>query len=121
MWVRDLQTGAEWDLFTNQSASIFGYDWDLASPPNLILDSGCKFWKAPLSNAPTIFQTSHDCSDSAPVINPVDGRVAFHNLFYFSTNLGGIYVGPAGGGALQHLFPAGAYARWPGWSPAGGA
>jgi hypothetical protein len=120
VWVRDLQTGAEWELFTNQSAIIYGYDWDLASPPDLILDSGCKFWIAPLSNAPVIFQTSHDCSDSAPVVNPVNGRVAFQNLLTANTNIGGIYVGPAIAGAAQHLLSAGAFARWPEWSPDGG-
>ncbi len=119
VWIRDLQTGAEWELFTNQSATIFGYDWDLANPPDLILDSGCKFWTAPLSNSATVFQNSHDCGDSAPVVNPADGRVAFHNLTYSNTNLGGIYVEPANGGALQHLLAAGAPARWPAWSPDG--
>lgn len=119
VWVRDLQSGVEWELFTN-STQIFGYNWDLASPPNLILDSGCNFMRVPLSNAPSVFQVSHDCNDNAPVINPADGRVAFQNpnpqnTFY----LPGIFVGPANGGAPQPLPSAGPFARWPAWSPDG--
>jgi Tol biopolymer transport system component len=120
IWVRDLQTAAEWELFTNQS-QIVGYDWDLANPPNLILDSGCNFMKVPLSNSASVFQVSHDCNDNAPVLNPLDGRVAFQNpnpqnTFYTP----GIFVGPASGGAPQQLTSAGPFARWPAWSPDGG-
>jgi hypothetical protein len=118
VWVRDLQTGMEWEIFPNQPP-IVGYDWDLAGPPSLLLDAGCNFWKVTLGGVATLFSVSHDCNDNFPVINPLDGRVAFENLSISSTNLGGIYVAAANGGSLQHLLAAGPGAREPAWSPDG--
>ena len=118
VWIRDLLTGTEQEVFTNQPP-IVGYDWDLATPPNLILDAGCSFWKVSLAGIVTVFPLSHDCNDDFPVINPVDGRIAFQNLNINSTNLGGIYVAASDGGSLQHLVSAGAGGRWPAWSPDG--
>ena len=116
IWLRDLTTGGEWLFFANH-AQIVGYDWDLASPPKLILDYGCGFWQAPLSNPPAIFPLASDCYSYAPAVNPVDGRVAF---FDASANAGtGIDVGPAGGGLAQHLDPTVMGSRWPAWSPNG--
>jgi hypothetical protein len=111
IWVRDLQTAAEWKLFTNLT-QIFGYDWDLSNPPNLILDSGCNFMSVSLSNGASVFQVSHDCNDNAPAINSLDGRVAFQNPNPQNTfDTPGIFIGPANGGAPQQITSAGPFAR----------
>ena len=113
VWVRDLQSGTEWELYTNQTG-IVGYDWDLSNPPNLILDSGCNFWSVSLSNTATIFALPQDCNDVAPAVNPVDGQVTYFNS---TTSLGGIYTGADGG--VPHQIFASSAARWPSWSPDG--
>jgi len=118
VWIRDMQTGIEWELFPNQP-SIVGYDWDLSSPPNLILDAGCSFYQVSLTGAAAVYPLSHDCNDKAPSVLSLDGSVAFDNLTISSTNLGGLYISPANGGPLQHLLAAGPGARWPAWSPDG--
>ena len=116
LWLRDLSTGLERKIFTN-NAAIVGYDWDAASPPDLLLDYNCKFWEVPLSNAPAIFPLTNDCYSFAPAINPVDGRIAFYNS---SFNYGsGIDVAAASGGLAQHLGATAINSRWPAWSPAG--
>ena len=113
VWVRDLQLGTEWEIYTNQTG-IVGYDWDLSSPPNLILDSGCNFWSVSLSNTASVFSLPQDCNAVAPAVNPVDGRVAYFNS---SASLGGIYTGVEGG--VPNQIFASASAHWPSWSPDG--
>lgn len=114
IWLRDLSTGIEWKFFTN-TVQIVGYDWDSASPPNLILDSGCNFWQAPLSNAAAIFPLTGSCYFAAPSVNPIDGSVAFFD----SSTGGGIRTSPATGGLSTHLTSTMVNSRWPAWSPDG--
>lgn len=113
VWVRDLELGTEWELYTNQTG-IVGYDWDLSEPPNLILDSGCSFWSVSLSNTATLFPLPQDCSSYAPAVNPVDGSVAYFDTSGMS---GGIYTGVEGGTPVKIL--ASSAVRWPSWSPDG--
>ena len=113
VWVRDLQTGAEWELYPNQTG-IVGYDWDLASPPNLILDSACNFWRVGLDGTALVFSLPQDCNDVAPAVNPADGRIAYFNA---SLSLGGIYTDVEGETPSQ-IF-ASIDGRWPSWSPDG--
>ena len=114
IWLRDLSSGDERKFFTN-SATITGYDWDFASPPNLILDAGCLFWKVPLTNSATIFPLANNCYFAAPTVNPVDGALAFFDV---STG-GGIRTVPASGGSSTHLSSTIVNSRWPAWSPDG--
>jgi len=113
IWLRDLSTGMEWKFFTN-NLQIIGYDWDSASPPDLILDYGCAFWKAPLSNSASVFPMTNSCYFAAPSVNPANGNLAF---FDTSTG-GGIRTGATGGGST-HLGATVFNSRWPGWSPDG--
>ena len=114
IWLRDLSTGIEQKFFTNNS-QIVGYDWDTASPPNLILDYGCSFWIAPLSNSAAIFPLSNSCNFAAPAINPANGSLAF-----FDASLGGgIRTIAASGGVSTPLAATSHGSRWPAWSPDG--
>ena len=114
VWLRDLSTGLETEFFTN-NAEITGYDWDTATPPNLILDYGCNFWIAPLTNPASMFPLTNHCNFFAPVVNPVNGTLAF-----FDTDTsGGLRTVPAGGGDSTILGPTVSGARWPAWSPDG--
>ena len=114
IWLRDLATGVERKFFTN-NLQIVGYDWDSASPPNLILDSGCAFWKAPLSNSAAIFPLASSCYFSAPTVNPVNGSL----VFFDTSTGGGIRTSPASGGLSTHLGATVYGSRWPAWSPDG--
>ena len=114
LWLRDLSTGIERMVFTND-ATIVGYDWDLANPPNLILDYGCNFWKAPLSDAPTIFPMRNSCFFATPSVNPINGGLAFFD----SSTGGGIRTSAASGGISTHLGATIFGSRWPAWSPDG--
>jgi hypothetical protein len=114
IWLRDLSTGVEQKFFTN-NLQIVGYDWDSASPPNLILDYGCSFWKAPLSNSAAIFPLTNSCNFAAPVINQANGSLAF-----FDASTGGGIRTVAASGGISTLLGATSYgSRWPAWSPDG--
>ena len=123
IWVRDLTTGNEWLIYTNPSY-VVGYDWDQTNPPHLILDNGCSFWSASPSNPPTVFPLANTCYWYAPVVNPVDGRIAYFNT---AANTGTTGYGPASGiavasadGATVHPLTATAVnSEWPAWSPDG--
>lgn len=114
IWLRDLSTGIEQKFFTNNS-QIVGYDWDTANPPNLILDYGCNFWVASLSNNATIFPFTNSCNFAAPVVNPGNGSLAFYN----ANPGGGIRTVPTGGGVSAPLSATSYGSRWPAWSPDG--
>ncbi len=114
LWLRDLSTGIETEFFTN-NAQIIGYDWDSATPPNLILDYGCNFWIAPLTNPASIFPLTNSCEFAAPVVNPLNGNLAFFD----SDSDGGIRTVPATGGISSPLGATVFGSRWPAWSPDG--
>src|SRR5207244_3617356 len=101
-------------FFTN-NLQIVGYDWDSASPPNLILDYGCSFWKAPLSNSAAPFPLTNSCNFAAPAINPANGSLAFFN----ASSGGGIRTVAASGGVSTPLNATSYGSRWPEWSPDG--
>ena len=114
IWLRDLSTRIERQLFTNNVQTI-GYDWDSSNPPNLIFDYGCNFWTVPLSNSASIFQLTNSCYFAAPTVNPANGSLAFFDV---STG-GGIRTVDASGGVSTHLGATIYGSRWPAWSPDG--
>jgi hypothetical protein len=114
IWLRDLATGIERKFFTN-NLQIVGYDWDSASPPNLILDYRCNFWSAPLSNSASIFPMTNSCFFAAPSVNPANGNLTFFD----SSTGGGIRTSSANGGVSTHLGATIYGSRWPAWSPDG--
>jgi hypothetical protein len=115
-WVRDLQTGQETLLYANSNYTI-GYDWDLTGT-NLVFDWSCWLWRmSPGGTASVLPLPAPDCSDDAPVVNPVDGRLAFHNLNQ-NAAISGLYVTTPDLASKQRL-SLGGTASWPAWSPDG--
>jgi Tol biopolymer transport system component len=98
-------------------ASTIGYDWDLTET-NLIFDWSCWLWTIAIGGGTgTILSLpSPDCYDDAPAVNPVDGRLAFHNL---NPNLSGLYVTTPDRTSKQRLNLGVPGASWPAWSPDG--
>jgi hypothetical protein len=115
---RNLQTGQETLLYTNGNYTI-GYDWDLTET-NLIFDWNCWLWTIGQDGgAGTVLPlSSPDCYDDAPVVNPVDGRLAFHNLNP-NASVSGLYVTTPARTAKQRLNLGVPGASWPAWSPDG--
>jgi len=115
VWVRDLAAGTETVLFTNTSYTI-GYDWDLTNT-NLVFDWNCWLWKMSVGGSVTLLPLpTPDCYDDAPVVSPVDGRLAFQNLNP-SANFTGLYLTTPDLTSKQ-LLPLGvAGPSWPAWSP----
>ena len=118
-WVRDLRTGQESLLYSNTSYTV-GYDWDLTET-NLVFDWSCWLWTINLNSggAGTLLPLpSPDCYDDAPVVNPVDGRLAFHNLSP-NTAISGLYITTPAVTAKQRLNLGAVVPSWPEWSPDG--
>jgi hypothetical protein len=116
VYVRDMLTGQETLLYVNTNYTI-GYDWDL-SETHLVFDWNCWLWSSPIGGPSTVLPLpAPDCYDDAPAVNPVDGRIAFHNLG--SPNLSGIYISSLGYTNKQKLNLGVAGASWPAWSPDG--
>jgi Tol biopolymer transport system component len=116
LWIRDLETGQEYRLFVNSDYLVF-YDWDRATM-NLFFDYSCQLWRADLAGNVVALPMANDCNDDAPTQNPIDGRLAFHNLNP-NPAIRGLYVAPADGSSKTRLNLAAANPRWAAWSPDG--
>ncbi len=117
-WVRDLRTGQESLLYSNTSYTI-GYDWDLTET-NLIFDWSCWLWSInPIMDVGSVLPLPNpDCDDDAPAVNPVDGRLAFHNLNQ-NPAISGLYITTPDYTAKQRLNLGSTVPSWPEWSPNG--
>ena len=118
VYVRELQTGQESLLYSNTSYTI-GYDWDL-SQTNLVFDWSCWLWSIGLGGATGVVLPlpAPDCYDDAPVVNPLDGRLAFHDLDP-NSSLSGLYVTSPDRTSKARLTASVLGASWPAWSPDG--
>jgi Tol biopolymer transport system component len=116
LWTRNLATGSEQRLLINTN-TIVGYDWDLTGT-NLVIDYGCKLWYLSLSGTLSPMPLSEGCADVAPVVNPLDGRLAYFNANANAFNPGISVTTPdlATGSRLNLNVPG---ASWPSWSPDG--
>ena len=116
LWIRDLVTGQEARLFSN-SVSMVCYDWQYGRT-NLFFDFSCNLWQIGLNGVPIQLPLNHDCADDAPSYNPVDGRLAFHNLSS-TAGIRGLYVTSPNYSTAQRLNIPIESPRWPIWSPDG--
>ncbi len=113
LWLRNLQTGAETRFFTNTD-SIVGFDWN--GNAELIFDNNCGLFRKPLNGpaTPLPLAITPECLNGAPVVNPLNARLAFQNL---SPNAAGVYVTPPDWSSRTRVNePATLRLRWPGWS-----
>ncbi len=115
LWMRDLISGVERRLFGNNDFLI-GFNWDVRDTSTLYFDYQCGLWRTGTNGGPTALPMANDCYDDGPAVNPVDGRLAFHNLNP-NAAVAGLYVTAPGGGARQRILTG--TASWPAWSPDG--
>jgi hypothetical protein len=117
IWLRNLQTGQEQRLLVNSgSTSLVCYDWT-SDDSALILDYGCGLWLLGTNGTMTELLAT-DCYEEAPVINPVDGRVAFQEMNP-SGFVAGIYAAADNAGSPTQIVSTVTGASWPEWSPDG--
>lgn len=114
IWLRDLFTGQESMVYSN-TTSIIGLDWDRTGSL-LYFDNGCNFKQVDLSGNVTPLTFPSQCSQYAPVVSQVDGRLAF---FSENPNSLGLLLTSPDLAAVSHLQLNVAGARWPSWSPDG--
>ncbi len=115
LWLRDLISGEERRLFTNPNFVVL-YDW-LNDSSGLVFDFECGIYTVDLNGGVTDLPMQNDCYDDAPVVNPFDGSLAFHNLNI--APLRGLYHSDASGSTRQRFNIAVAGPAWPSWSPNG--
>ncbi len=115
LWVRDLTTGEERRLFTNPNFVVL-YDW-LNDSSGLVFDFECTIQRINLAGVVTDFPMANDCFDDAAVVNPFDGRLAYHNLNALPQR--GLYQSDSSGTTRQRYSLALAGPAWPSWSPDG--
>lgn len=115
VWIRDLSTGFERRMFTNPDFMV-GFDWE-PDASALLADYQCGIWDITTNGSPltVIFA---DCFDDAPVRNPADGSIAYHNLNP-SASIRGIYLANSNGAPRQRIVSTVAGASWPAWSTDG--
>lgn len=80
LWVRDLLTGAETNLYRN-SDYIVSEDFT-RDAALVVFDYACSDYDIPRdgsANGGSTFLSGGSCYDDAPAVNPVDGRIAYHN------------------------------------------
>ena len=117
LYLRNLVNGTETLLVANSNA-IVCYDWDITGT-NLVFDYNCHLYEIGLSGPATQLTPSPYCNKDAPVVNPVDGRLAYFSL---NPNGPGIYVTATNNRASDQLLSLSASTPlWPAWSPSGSA
>jgi len=117
IWLRDLQSSQERRLFVNTNI-IVCYDWE-PDGSALIVDYACGIRR--LSTNGTISALlATDCFEQAPVLNPIDGRVAFQDLNPSPVaDFQGLFVADAALSNAQKIVSTVGGASWPEWSPDG--
>lgn len=118
LWVRELPTGQETRIFTNTD-SIMACDWN-GTQTEVIFDNACVLLRqafvGPATQLPLAL--TPQCFNGAPVVNPADGRLAFHNVNPSGPQ--GVYVAPASWASRTKIIePSTLRLRWPAWSPDG--
>ncbi len=115
--LRNMQTGVETQIHPSYH-SVVGYDWERDSQ-KFVIDYQCSIWSGDLAGNFTPYPPG-DCNDDAPVVNPADGSLAYHN-FSGNAAIRGIYVMPPPRTTRTNLNLNLTTPGWPSWSPNGGS
>jgi hypothetical protein len=111
LWVRDLVTGAETNLYHDSDFIVSG-DFT-RDATQIVFDFECADYSIPSNgsaNGSSTFLSGGNCYDDSPVVNPVDGRIAYHN----NASGGGIGIASTNfqNKALVPNTALGTYASW---------
>ena len=111
LWVLDLISGGETNLFHNNDYVVSA---DFSRDNSLVfLDYECSDYSVPRdgsANGNLTFLSGSNCYDDAPAVNPVDGRIVYHN----NASGGGIGIADTNfqNKALVPNTALGTYALW---------
>ncbi len=114
VWVRDLVLGTETRVYQNNDY-VVSYDWT-RDGSRIVFDYACGIYQMNRDGSGVTQLLGADCYDDAPAVNPVDGRLVFHNihsgLWLTSTNgAGRTQIPGTAGGNTPDVYPV--------WSPDG--
>ena len=113
IYVKDLATQLITRVVNNPADYIVSSNWSTDSQ-HIMLDTSCGIYRINRDGSNVINLTSnHNCYDDAPGVNPVSGRIAFHNQF------SGLYTMNADGSNIQHISNTQANDWWTSWSKDG--
>jgi hypothetical protein len=115
LWIRELKTGVETQL-DSQYYGMTGYDWERDNL-SFVMDKDCYLLSRDIPGNVTQLPF-FDCNDDAPVVNPVDGSLAYHNLS-INSQIRGIYYMPPARNTRTRLNVNLTSPVWPSWSPSG--
>lgn len=79
IFVRDLATGQEKPVANESGQWIYSYSW-LNDSTNLLFDYSCELARVRWDGSDRVRFNNVHCWNDAPAVNPVDGRVAVHNI-----------------------------------------
>ena len=110
VYVKELATQAITRVVNNPADYIVATNWSTDSQ-HIVLDASCGIYRINRDGSNVINLTNnHNCYDDAPSVNPVSGRIAFHNQF------SGLYTMNADGSNIQHIPNTQANDWWALWS-----
>lgn len=96
LYVFDLGTVSEKKL-TSNGDYIVSTNWT-PDGQNLIFDVSCSIYRIKRDGTGAAALRNGNCYDDAPAVNPIDGRIAFHN-----TITGGLWLMNSGGGSAAAI------------------
>ncbi|HUM46693.1 MAG TPA: gliding motility-associated C-terminal domain-containing protein, partial [Chitinophagales bacterium] len=110
VFIRDLQTGIETLVFTNNDFVVF-YSWS-QDASKIYFDYGCNLWTMNRDGSNVTSIQGANCFDDAPDIRYSDGKIVFHNQ-------NGLLLINNDGSGRTPVPNTTAFDYWPAWSPDG--
>ncbi len=113
LYVFDLGSVSEKKVVTN-SDNIVSFGWTPDSQ-NLVFDVACSIYNVKRDGTgAAVVRNNVQCYDDAPSVNPVNGKIAFHNV-----QIGGLWTMNADGKSAAVIPNSKPGDAWPTWSPDG--
>lgn len=112
LYVRDLQFGAERRVFT-EGDYLAGAGFS-ADGTQIVFDHSCGIYRMNRDGSGVALAMPSSCFDDGPSVDPVTGRIAFHNV-----SAGQLGVANADGSDKRYLPASPLDEAWPVWSPDG--
>jgi Tol biopolymer transport system component len=111
VWVRNLQTGDETKVFSNNDF-VINYSWT-ADSSEIVFDFQCGIFIMNADGSSMRPLILADCFDDAPALSPLDGMIAFHNAH------AGLFLANPDGSDRRQIPNTVPGDYWPAWSPDG--
>lgn len=114
LYVLDFATNGETKVMDGTDYLV-GSSWTNDSQA-LVFDELCSLGRVNRDGSGAISLRDKHCYDDSPSVNPVSGRIAFHNA---AADAGGLWTMNADGGEAARIPGSSLGDAWPAWSPDG--